>query len=593
VGACCFNDASCLALTAAQCAAQSGVYRGDNTTCGAVSCPLVLAPFVDALPIPGVMQPVNGSAGGAAEYLVTISEFNQQLHRDLPPTRVWGYAGSFPGPTIEAGRDLPVEVTWVSDIRDTSGALRVHHYLPVDTCLHGPNMAGDAPRTVPHLHGGHVPQDSDGYPTQTILPGQTSTEYHYPNHQPPATIWYHDHALGITRLNVYMGLAGFYIIRDAFEQGLGLPSGQNEMGLAIQDRSFNPDGSLKYPAVWDEHFFGDFILVNGKVWPYLNVRQGKYRFRILDGCGSRTLRLSLSNGATFHQIGTDLGLLSAPVPLTSLTVSPGERADVVIDFAGYAPGTEIVLTNSAPAPYPGTPGVGVIANVMKFIVTSQGGHTAPLPTTLRPVTPIPEAQASVTREFVLRKMPGPCNTGQMWAINDLEFDDIVEYPRLDTTEIWSFINQSGVVHPMHMHLVQFLILDRQPFDMIGGVVTPTGPRVPPPPEEAGWKDTARANPGEIMRVIARFEDFLGPYPYHCHILEHEDNEMMRQFQTTCYANCDASTIPPILNVNDFTCFANSFAAGNPYANCDGSTAVPVLNVNDFTCFLNKFAAGCP
>jgi hypothetical protein len=182
--------------------------------------------------------------------------------------------------------------------------------------------------------------------------------------------------------------------------------------------------------------------------------------------------------------------------------------------------------------------------------------------------------------------------GIMWTINELGFDDITEHPRLDTTEVWSFINRSSVMHPMHMHLVRFQVLDRQPFDIIGGVVTPTGPRVPPPANEVGWKDTARANPGEILRVIARFEDFTGNYPYHCHILEHEDNEMMRQMAVTCYANCDASTVAPVLNVNDFGCFLNTFAAGNAYANCDGSTLSPVLNVLDFACFLNKFAAGC-
>jgi spore coat protein A len=389
-----------------------------------------------------------------------------------------------------------------------------------------------------------------------------------------------------------MGLAGFYLIRDPFEQGLGLPSGQNEIGLAIQDRSFNPDGTLKYPAMWEDHFFGDVMLVNGKVWPYLNVRQGKYRFRLLDGCTSRALTLSLSNGATFHQIGTDLGLLASPVPLTALTLGPGERADVVVDFAPYAAGTEIILTNSAPAPFPGSPGVGVIPNVMKFVVTSQGGQTGALPGVLRPVVPIPETEAAASRELTLRTIPGPCGAGITWAINDLMFDDITERPRLGTTEIWSFINRSGVTHPMHMHLVQFQILDRQPFTIVGGVVTPSGPRVPPPAGEAGWKDTARADPSQILRVIARFEDFTGTYPYHCHILEHEDNEMMRQFATTCYANCDASTVAPALNVADFACFLNAFAAGNAYANCDLSTTPPVLNVADFACFLNRFAAGC-
>jgi len=591
-GACCFNDASCAVVTQAACTGAGGIYRGDNTACTAGLCPLVLAPFVDPLPIPAVAQPSSGTPGGVATYVIPITEFNQQLHRDLPPTRVWGPAGTTPGPTIEAGRNLPVTVTWVNDLRDAQGVLRTQHYLPVDLCMHGPNTLGPSARTVMHLHGGHVPAAIDGHPEATFLPGQQSPPHVYPNNQPPGTLWYHDHALGITRLNVYMGLAGFYLIRDAFEQGLGLPSGQNEIAMAIQDRSFNPDGTLKYPAAWSEHVFGDFLLVNGKVWPYLDVRQGKYRFRLLNGCGSRTLRLSLSNSAQFNQIGTDLGLLDAPVPLSQITISPGERADVVIDFASYAPGTEIVLTNSAPSPFPGTPGVGVIPNVIKFIVTSQGGHTGPLPVLLRPVETIPEAQAAVHRDFELAKFADPC-AGAKWLINGLEWDDITEFPRLDTVEVWSFINRSGVTHPMHMHLVQFHVLDRQAFDVVGGQVVPIGPRIPPPPKELGWKDTARVDPQEILRVIARFEDYTGLYPYHCHILEHEDHEMMRQFKATCYANCDGSDIPPILNVNDFLCFINAYAAANPYANCDGSTVPPVLNVNDFVCFLTRFAAGCP
>ncbi|MFN0133716.1 MAG: multicopper oxidase domain-containing protein [Phycisphaerales bacterium] len=591
-GACCFNDASCVVLTPAGCTGMGGVYRGDNTACTAGLCPLVLLPFVDALPIPAVAQPTSGSVGGVATYTIPVREFNHPMHRDLPPSRVWGYGGTFPGPTIVAGRDLPVTVTWINDLRDAMGNLRTQHYLPVDLCIHGPNMFGPTARIVTHLHGGHVPMASDGYPYDTILPGQQTPPIVYPNNQPPGTLWYHDHALGITRLNVYMGLAGFYLLFDPFEQGLGLPSGQNEIGLAIQDRSFNPDGTLKYPAMWEDHFFGEVMIVNGKVWPYLNVRQGKYRFRLLNGCTSRTLTLSLSNGATFHQIGTDLGLLPAPVPLTSLTLGGGERADVVVDFAPHAPGTEITLTNSAPAPYPGSPAVGVIPNVMKFVVTSQGGHTNPLPATLRPVAAIPEAQSSLERTFELAKGSDPC-TGSAWLINGLRFDNLTEFPRLDTTEIWSFINRSGVMHPMHMHLVQFLVLDRQAFDIVGGQVTPVGPRIPPPPEEAGWKDTVKVGPQEIVRVITRFEDYLGLYPYHCHILEHEDHEMMRQFKTTCYANCDGSDTPPVLNVNDFSCFLNAYAAGNPYANCDGSSAPPVLNINDFVCFLNRFAAGCP
>jgi FtsP/CotA-like multicopper oxidase with cupredoxin domain len=529
-GACCLDDGTCSELTEAECMAVGGTYRGDDTACMPDLCPVELTPFVDPLPIPAVAIPTAGEIGHVATYDIEIREVTQQLHRDLPPTRVWGYDGSYPGPTIVAFRDEPVTVNWISDLRDSTGALRTTHYLPVDECLHGPDTFGQSPRTVVHLHGGHVPPESDGYPEATMLPGE-QLSYIYPNNQEASTLWYHDHALGITRLNVMMGLAGFYLLRDSVEVALNLPSGPYEIGLAIQDRSFHADGSLMYPAMWEEHFFGDKVLVNGKVWPYLNVKQGKYRFRILEGSNARTYRLALSNGASFTVIGTDGGLLEAPVTRNVLTISPGERMDVVVDFAPFAPGTEILLLNDAPAPFPGLPNVGVVPNVMKFVVTPGAGHTAPLPSTLRPlIERLDPAQALEDRQFILRKSSDPC-AGSMWMINDLMWDDITEYPVLGTTETWTFVNPTGVVHPMHMHLVMFQVLDRTPITMVGNEVVATGPPVPPDASEAGWKDTAVAHPNEALRVICRFEDYAGLYAYHCHILEHEDNEMMRQFQT--------------------------------------------------------------
>ena len=526
IGACCLDDGTCLEVTALECSAMGGTYQGDGIACRPDLCPVILEPFVDALPVPAPIMPVEGSVGGAARYVVPITQFLQTLHRDLPPTTVWGFGGSFPGPTIEARRGLPVTVVWTNDLRDPGGQFLTEHYLPVDLCLHGPDHAGNTPRTVVHLHGGHVPPEADGYPEDAYLPGQ-SAEFVYPNNQPAATLWYHDHALGITRLNVYMGMAGFYLLRDDTEAALGLPSGEHEVPLAIQDRAFHPDGSLRYPVAWQEHFFGDKILVNGKVWPYFEVRQGKYRFRLLNGCTSRVLNLGLSTGDTFHQIGTDSGLLPAPVPMQGVVIASGERADVVIDFASYPAGTTVVLTNGAPAPYPGDPGVNVITNVLRFVVQAEEGHTDPLPSSLVPLTPLDEADALLSRDFLLHREDDPC-TGRRWLINGLGWDDITEYPILGTTEVWNWINRSGIVHPMHMHLVLFQVLDRQAYEIENNLVVPTGPRVPPPPGERGWKDTVRANPGEITRVIARFEDYTGTYPYHCHILEHEDHEMMRQ-----------------------------------------------------------------
>lgn len=534
-GACCFPEGSCESLTQTQCAQMGGTYRGDGSECATESCPVVLTPFVDELPRPAVAQPTSGRSGGAAHYEIAMTEQFQRLHRDLPLTRVWGYAGSYPGPTIEARRNEPVTVVWKNDLRVAeTNELRTTHALAVDECLHGPDMTGQTPVAVVHLHGGHVGPESDGYPESAFPPGAQSPIYTYPNDQPASTIWYHDHALGITRLNVMMGMAGFYIIRDDAEDALGLPAGQHEIAMAIQDRSFNPDGSLKYPEMWHEHFFGDVLVVNGKVWPYLNVHRGKYRFRMVNGSTSRTYTLALSNSAAFWQIGTDLGLLEAPVPLTNLTIMPGERADVVMDFEPYAPGTEIILTNSAPAPFPGFPGVGVIPEVMKFVVQAEAGHTAPLPASLVGVPVIGEGEAAQERLFELKQIPNtqcPEHHDALWTINGLLWDDITEFPVLGTAEIWTWKNPSGVSHPMHMHLVAVQVLDRQAIDDATG--QPTGPRIPPAANERGWKDTVAAPPGYFTRVITRFDGFAGLYPYHCHIIEHEDHEMMRQFGTVC------------------------------------------------------------
>jgi FtsP/CotA-like multicopper oxidase with cupredoxin domain len=242
--------------------------------------------------------------------------------------------------------------------------------------------------------------------------------------------------------------------------------------------------------------------------------------------------LRLSNGAPLTQIGTDGGLLSSPVSRDSITITPGERMDVVVDFAPYAAGAEILLLNSAPAPFPsGDAAMPPLPTIMKFVVQGTPGHTAALPATLVPVPPVPENEAVLSRDFTLARSPapGPCG-GTYWTINGKGWDEVTEFPVLGTTEIWRFINHSETTHPMHMHLVEFQILDRQNFEMQGDSIALIGNPVPAQPYEAGWKDTAPVNPSEVVRVIARFEDFAGRYAYHCHILEHEDHEMMRQFQ---------------------------------------------------------------
>ncbi len=509
-----------------------------------------LTPYVDALPIPPIATPTSGISGGVASYTISMQEFQAQVHSELPAnsTTLWGYDGMVPGPTIEASENNQVDVTWVNDLRDTSqggSPLRTQHYLSVDTCTHGPDMFGVAPYTVVHLHGTHAQAQFDGYPEDIFYPGQSSIVHQYPNLQNDGTLWYHDHGLGITRLNVYMGLAGFYILRDPAHTSLNLPSGEFEVPLMMMDRTINVDGSLVYPDEWQPQFFGDKMLVNGKVWPFMNVKKGKYRFRMLNASGSRVLRLSLSNGHTFHQIGSDGGLLAAPVAMTSLTLGNAERADVVIDFSSFPTGTEIELTNDAEAPFPGTPGVGVIPQVMKFIVTADTGHTAALPSTLDTLIPIPEASASITRELRLQQDTNPsCSNSTIFTINGLMWNDITEQPILGDTEIWNFVNTTGMVHPMHMHLVMFQVLDRQAFSIVDNVVVPQGSPTTFDLNTTGFKDTVMVMPGEMVRVIATFTDYLGKFPYHCHNIEHEDHEMMRQFEVIPAPDTQAPTPDP-------------------------------------------------
>jgi spore coat protein A len=384
------------------------------------------------------------------------------------------------------------------------------------------------------------------------MPGEMDI-YEYPNNQEAATTWYHDHALGITRLNVYGGMAGFYLMADSEDtlgpdNAFGLPSGQYEIGLAIQDRTFNEDGSLFYNAQLEDAFKGDKVVVNGKVWPFLNVDQGKYRFRILNGSQSREYSLRLENitdpgnDPSFTLVGTDVGLVSAPIDLENTIgiFAPAERMDVVIDFAEYPAGTEIIMRNDEQTP-------PLLPNIMKFVVTNQAGYTGAIASTLRPVAPMPESSADLTRYFRLVREPNQlCKDGSgrlvtEWLVESLDgpngtvigkhWDDITEYPILGTREVWEFENPTNAMHPMHVHLVKFQIISKE---LIGG-----GNILLESWEANTWKDTVRVPPNSRVRVIMDFEDYLGRFPQHCHILDHEDHEMMRQFQTTNDpANCN-------------------------------------------------------
>ncbi|HYG58462.1 MAG TPA: multicopper oxidase, partial [Symbiobacteriaceae bacterium] len=471
-------------------------------------------------------------------------QVQQQLHRDFPPTPVWGYEGMYPGPTIEAQVGRPIAVRYVNE-------LPTDHLLPVDHSIHGAEPFRPEVRTVVHLHGGNVSDEFDGHPDAWFTPGLTTNGprfvtnlFRYPNMQTPATLWYHDHAVGITRLNVYAGLAAFYLLRDEKEKALRLPHGPYEIPLVIQDRTFNADASLSYPDTIVPEFFGNTILVNGKVWPFLEVEPRRYRFRLLNGSNARFYRLRLDPALPMVQIGVDGSFLPKPVTVTELVLGPAERADVIIDFAG-SEGVVFTLTNDAPTPFPD--GDAPDANtgvVMQFRVTLplSGRDRSRIPGKL-PEVPLPDlADVARTRDLTLNE-----RTDEMGRIlpllgtRDIQGrplpllwgDSETEFPRLGDTEVWRLINTTADTHPIHVHLVRFVILDRQPFDVARleetGELVFTGPPVPADPNEGGLKDTVRANPGEVTRILARFCDFPGGFVWHCHILEHEDHEMMRPY----------------------------------------------------------------
>jgi len=542
VGACCNADSSCSEEARDVCEADGGSFEGGN--CNQVDCGLT--PFVEALPIPPILQPTGTRPDGVKQYTVSVQEAVQNVHPQLPDTTVWTYNGSWPSSTIVAVKGQPIEVTYVNNL-PAGGGGRGNNLLEVDTCAHGPNDWGNSKRVVTHLHGGHLPARFDGQPEYHILPGETDV-YQYPNNQDASSLWYHDHALGITRLNVYGGMAGFYLLADEEDtlgpdNAFGFPSGQYEIGLAIQDRTFNVDGSLFYNAQLEDAFKGDTIVVNGKVAPFLNVDQGKYRFRILNGSQSREYVYRLENisdpgnDPSFILVGTDLGLIDAPIDLGNSTVTkiaPAERLDVIIDFAGYPAGTEIILRNDDPT-------LPLLPSVMKFIVTDQPGYTDAIAGALRSVTPLAEDSADETRYFRLKKVAGAaCKDGSgrlvnEWLVESLSgpeqnaivigkyWDDISDFPILGQREVWEFENPTNSMHPMHVHLVKFQILSKETLD---------GTPIELQPWEANtWKDIVRIPANTRARIIMDFDDYLGKFPQHCHLLDHEDHEMMRQFQT--------------------------------------------------------------
>lgn len=475
-------------------------------------------PFRVPLPVPPVLEPTRSDAN-ADYYEIT----QRAAHAEILPglkTELWAYDGVFPGPTIESrsGRRTVV---------------RHRNELPVPT--------------VVHLHGGVTPPEHDGYATDVVTPvgghgaghgsghggharlnvvGEGSYDYRYPNGQRAATLWYHDHRMDFTGPQVWRGLAGFHIVRDGEENALPLPKGEKDVPLMICDRSFGEDGSLLYPSIdpslagepgvedaYMQGVLGDVILVNGAPWPEMEVSNTRYRLRILNASNARRYELALDpepgEGSPFIQVGSDGGLLGAPVSHRTIPIAQAERFDVVIDFSKYGVGTEVTLKNRL--------GEGRTADVMRFRVVRKEKEESAVPGRLSDLgefEALEETAAMPTRRF--RFTQSASGDGTMWTINGKPFDPerIDARPALGSAEVWEFV--TDVHHPVHLHLAHFKVLSRQGQKTLR--------------KDAGWKDTVDVPPGTIVRVLCRFDGYRGKYVFHCHNLEHEDMMMMANFE---------------------------------------------------------------
>jgi spore coat protein A len=480
---------------------------------------LQLAPFVDALPLPQVVRPVKRN--GRNQMTVTMREIHTRVHRDVPPTRMWSYGPDALAPLIEARAHQPLEITWVNN-------LPAKHFMPIDYSLHGSGHNVPDVRTVAHLHGARVQTKYDGYPEDWFRVGEKRTCI-YPLNQDAATLWFHDHAMGLNRLNTYAGLVGMLLLRDDTEDALHLPGGKYEVPLILYDRDFTEDGQLFYDTSGDEkspwipEFSADGLLVNGKIKPYFEVEPRLYRFRVLNTANSRFYILSLSGDHAFHQIGSDQGLLAAPVEMKRLILGCAERADILIDFAPMAGQTIRMRTGGI--------------EMMEFRVGKQATSTGnnAVPHTLRTIHRTPESEAVQTRTIKLHEIDDELKRPMSMLINRKHWHEpTTEFPKLNTTEIWEFVNLTEDTHPMHLHMVRFQVLDRRVIDQMEYLRNNNRRYIAdvaaPDPGEMGWKDVVLCPPSTVTRIIVKFEGYPGKYLYHCHILEHEANDMMRPFE---------------------------------------------------------------
>jgi FtsP/CotA-like multicopper oxidase with cupredoxin domain len=555
-----------------------------------------LTPYLDPMPILAD-NAVDATGGGTVR--LTTALISRKLHKNLPPTTLFGYlrsggpgagdtAASYLGPVILARSMTAVNVNYVN-------GLGKNDYLNVFTnngSSYGQFNPFNPPevRILTHLHGALVAGKDDGnpYAQPGAFPSGATQSVTYPNEQPAALSWYHDHLLGDTRMNVVAGLAGGYLIRDSFDTGdshspLPHPIGVYELPMVVQDRQFNSNGSLLYPVApasmngpWIGEYFGDVMLVNGKIWPTLAVAPTVYRFRVLNGCNARILNLQISapNGAKVPMviIGTEGGLLPVnPVSANGLVMAPAERYDVICDFRGFT-GQTLLITNTDPPDPVSTP-APPLTQVMQITVTSTGSSGAQVPgpgslpansvvTELTGLGP-PKLSGGTnkvgTRMITLNEVGAESPVWRL-NLNAHPYGDpnaVTETLTWNTVEDWYFVNTTGDTHPMHTHLFTFKVMGRYNFNVDGYVAKyGTANGVPqldvstlkpflqsgliaPGPDEAGLKETVKVNPEQVTVVRAKFtppstvlnssgNPTTQKYVHHCHIVEHEDNDMMER-----------------------------------------------------------------
>lgn len=484
-----------------------------------------LQPYVDALPIIET-RPATGE--------LAVMSGTHRYHRDLPETRSWGYDREVLGPNLEARSNQPGRISFRNELG--THVLEPH----VDLTMHGvTELDKTDPRMTVHLHGGANSPDADGHPLIAWRNGGRAT-FAYSNKQEAATLWYHDHAMGITRLNIQAGLAGMYYVRDEFDTGtadnpLGLPAGEFEIPLIVQDRTFNPDGSIQpmvgiyIPEGYNQSGqLGDVACVNGVVWPFLEVRRTLYRFRVLNGSNSRPYIFELSNGLPFHAIGNDLGLLDAPFTTPSIRVSPGERVDLLIDFSMLRDGEAVDLINTAFNDLGNTVFmVPELRPIMRFTVAGDG-PPAVVPPILRGGPGLPEPLAPLAIPDMVRTVSliglnddsrAAAVFPTMMSLNNLAFlSEDVDMARAGSVEQWDLVNTTPFDHPIHLHLARIRVIGRQAFlafpyflanypPAFGIRWAPSadgyaiGPQQLPPPWEYGWKDTVECPANTITRIL--------------------------------------------------------------------------------------------